>query len=185
MNCDDAKYYVGLPDSDPRAAEMRAHIRACAKCRADVDHQNNIRATIGLLRYEQPAADFSAQCVSKIMRAVREQPAPTPVAWWELWREQAATAFQPLRLAAAAVLLVGLGFYLTRTPTVNEAGAPALWSQIRTTPAAPVAGAAPAIAPAPASGAVENVPVLLASSNTGSMRMDYGPGGAVPVKFEY
>ena len=182
MNCDDAKFYVGLDADDPRAAEMRAHIRACAMCRAEVDHQNNIRASFGLLRYEQPAADFSARCVSNIMRALPAQPVASPAAaWWAAWREQAGRAFQPLRLAAAAVLVVGLGLYLLHTPVATDTGAPALWSQIRIEqPANPATALA-----APMSGAVENLPVLLASSNNGPLHMDYGPGGAVPVKFEY
>ena len=184
MNCDDAKFYVGLDDDDPRAAEMRAHIRACAKCRAEVDHQNNVRAAIGLLRYERPAADFSAQCVTRIMRAVQEQPVSVPAAWWEAWREHAAAAFRPLRLAAAAALVLGLGLYFLRGPGADVAsgGAPAHWAQIHLatpTPAVTPPAIAPAEVPAPV------VPVLLASSNSGPMRMDYGPGGAVPVKFEY
>jgi hypothetical protein len=184
MNCDDAKFYVGLDANDPRAAEMRAHIRACAMCRAAVDHQNNIRATFGLLRYEQPPADLSARCVSQIMRALPAQPvAPPALAWWAAWQEHAGQLFQPLRLAAAAVLIVGLGLYLMHTPVANDTGAPVLWSQIRIEPPAHGAPAAPAITPAP--GAVENLPVLLASSNNGPLRMDYGPGGSVPVKFEY
>jgi len=183
MNCDEAKYYVGLEADDPRAVEMRAHLRACALCRAEVDHQINIRATIGLLHYEQPAADFSARCVSQIMRALPAQPAVSPAElWWAAWREHAGRAFQPLRLAAAAVLVVGLSLYLLHTPVATDAGAPALWSQIRLEPPASPAAA---FAPAPVPGAVENLPVLLASSNNGPMRMDYGPGGAVPVKFEY
>ncbi len=187
MNCDEAKYYVGLDADDPRAAEMRAHLRACAMCRAEVDHQNNIRATFGLLRYEQPAADFSARCVSQIMRAVQAQPAAsTPAyAWWTAWREHAGRGLQPLRLAAAAVLVVGLGLYLTHAPATNDAGAPALWSQIRIEQPAQPAGGATGFTPAPVPGAVENLPVMLASSNNGPLRMDYGPGGAVPVKFEY
>jgi hypothetical protein len=178
MNCDDAKYYVGLDEADPRAAEMRAHLRACAQCRAEVDHQNNVRAAIGLLRHERPPADFSAQCVTQIMRAVREQPAITPAAaWWAVLRAQASTAFQPLRLAAAAALVFGLGLYFWRTPSDGPAIGPATTHVvIRSEPApASAAGVVPAAA----------LPVMLASSNTGPMRMDYGPGGAVPVKFEY
>lgn len=186
MNCDDAKYYIGLDAADPRAAEMRAHLRACALCRAEVDHQNNIRATFGLLRYEQPAADHSARCVSRIMQAIQAQPAATPAfAWWTALRDHAGLVFQPLRLAAAAVLVVGLGLYLLHTPAANEAGAPALWSQIRIEPPAQPVNGSLAILPATAPAAVENLPVLLASSNNGPMRMDYGPGGSVPVKFEY
>ena len=164
MNCDDAKFYVGLDDSDPRAAEMRAHIRACAMCRAAVDHQNNVRATIALLRYEQAPADASARCVSKIMRTLREQPAPAPApavtAWWTAWRENAGRVFQPLRFAAAAVLVIGLGtLYLTQPPAGNEAatlaGAAAPLSQLRIEPPAPTAHSAPAISPAQIPGAVE------------------------------
>ena len=182
MNCDEAKYYVGLDDADPRAAEMRAHLRACAQCRAEVDHQNNVRATLRLLRYEQPPADLSARCVSQIMHALQAQPAASS---WTAWRAHAELLFQPLRLAAAAVLVVGLGLYLMHTPATNDTGAPALWSQIRIEPPPQPAAGAPAILPAPAPGAVENLPVLLASSNSGPQRMDYGPGGSVPVKFEY
>ena len=90
-----------------------------------------------------------------------------------------------MRLAAAAVLVVGLGLYLMHTPATHDTGAPALWSQIRIEPPAHPAAGVPAIMPAPAPGAVENLPVLLASSNSGPQRMDYGPGGSVPVKFEY
>lgn len=176
MNCDDAKYYIGLDDDDPRATEMRAHLRACAKCRAEVDHQNNVRAAIGLLRYEQPPADFSAQCVTKIMRAVQQQPIVTPsAAWWTAWREHAATTFQPLRLAAAAALLLGLGLYFWHAPGDGAAAGPAPAQVV-------IHSEPPALKPAVVSPPV--VPVMLASSNSG-MRMDYGPGGAVPVKFEY
>ncbi|MCX7007052.1 MAG: hypothetical protein NTY53_07350 [Kiritimatiellaeota bacterium] len=177
MNCDDAKFYVGLPDSDPRAVEMRAHIRACAMCRAEVDHQNNVRATFGLLRYEQPPADFSAQCVTRIMRAVQEQSVNAPsVTWWAAWREQAATMFQPLRLAAAAVLMLSLGFYFLQGPHDGTAVGPAsAHVVIHSEPPALVPAAVP----------VPLAPVMLAASNSGPMRMDYGPGGAVPVKFEY
>ena len=199
MNCDDAKYYVGLDAADPRAAEMRAHLRACALCRAAVDHQNNVRATIALLRYEHAPEGHSARCVSKLMRTLREQPAPLPepaaVAWWHAWRawrENAGHLFQPLRLAAAAVLVVGIGvLYLTHTPTgaptanIASGTPPALWSHINIAAPTNLAAPAPAIAPAPVPGAVENLPVMLASSNNGPMRMDYGPGGSVPVKFEY
>ena len=184
MNCDDAKYYVGLDAADPRAAEMRAHLRACALCRAEVDHQNNIRATFGQLRFEQPPADHSARCVSRIMQAIQAQPAATPVfAWWNALREQAGLMFQPLRLAAAAVLVVGLSLYLLHTPATLDSGAPAHWAQIRIEPGAQPVNGSPALAPVP--DAVENLPVLLASSNNGPLRMDYGPGGSVPVKFEY
>ncbi len=174
MNCDDAKFYVGLGDDDPRAGEMRAHIRACAKCRADVDHQNNLRATIGLLRYEQPPADFSAHCVTQIMRAVRAQPAAAPgAAWWTALRERAAVAFQPLRLAAAAALVFGLGLYFWQAPGEGAAVAPA--SSHVVIRSEPAGVSAPVAVPSP---------VMLAASNTG-LRMDYGPGGAVPVKFDY
>jgi anti-sigma factor RsiW len=178
MNCDEAKFHVGLEDDDPRAAEMRAHIRGCAKCRADVDHQNNIRATLGLLRYERPPADFSAQCVTQIMRAVRQQPVPAPAtAWWEAFRAHAAVAFQPLRLAAAAALLLGVGLYFLHTPGDGNltGAAPAAAVVIRSEPAL---SSTPAATPAPPAS------IMLAATNSG-LRMDYGPGGSVPVKYEY
>jgi len=177
MNCDDARFYVGLPDSDPRAMEMRAHIRACAKCRAEVDHQNNIRATFGLLRYEQPPVDFSAQCVTRIMHAVRDKPAATPTsAWWGAWCEHAAMVFQPLRLAAAAALVLGLGIYFLRAPNDGTIAGPASAQVV-------IHSEPPTLAPTAVP--VPLAPVMLASSNSGPLRMDYGPGGAVPVKFEY
>jgi hypothetical protein len=173
MNCEDAPRLVGLPDDDPRAREMRAHIRACAACRALVDHQNNVRATMALKRYEQPPPGFSERCAADIRRALEQQAAAPATAWW---REYMGAAFQPLRLAAAAVLLAGLGFYFWRPAPERAGPLPASWSQIRldaTAPAAPLGLAA------------DNTPLLMAASNSGALHMNYGPGAAVPVKFEY
>ncbi|TAN38429.1 MAG: hypothetical protein EPN23_02535 [Verrucomicrobia bacterium] len=177
MKCEDAKMLIGLPDADPRAVAMRDHLRACAACRADVDHQNNIRALLALKRYEQPPSGFSERCAANIRREL-EQQAATEGAGWRLWSEHFGRAFQPLRLAAAAVLLIGLGFYGLRPATELAApvGAPASWAQIRTESAS---------ASAPLVVATDNLPLLMAASNSGSLRMDYGPGATVPVNFEY
>lgn len=175
MKCKDAPMLVGLPDNDPRAVEMRAHIRACAKCRALVDHQNNVRAVLALTRYEQPPPGFSERCAADIRRALEQQGA-APRAWWQAWGEYMGAAFQPLRLAIAAVLLLGLGFYFLQPASEVSAPVPESWAQIRMDSAATTA---------PLGLATDNTPLLMASSNSGSLQMNYGPGTTVPVKFDY
>lgn len=194
MKCEAAILLVGLPEADPRAAEMRAHIRACAKCRAMVDHQNNVRALFALKRYEQPPAGFSERCAAQIRLAV-EQRAVTPLTWWQALGEHWDATVHPARLAAAAVLLLVLGLYFL-IPTAERptraiaagsaAGAPDLWAQIHLEPAkAPATAAAIHPEPAPVIIAADSLPLLMAGSNNAPLRMDYGPGAAVPVKFEY
>lgn len=173
MKCEDAPLFIGLPDDDPRAVKMRAHIRGCAYCRALVDHQNNVRATLALKRYEQPPPGFSEHCAADIRHQL-EQQVDEPTAWWQAWGDYLGTSFQPLRLAAAAVLLLGIGFYFLRPATETATPVPASWSRIQVGSAAAPLGLAP-----------DNTPLLLAASNSGSLQMNYGPGTAVPVKFEY
>ena len=175
MKCEDAPMFIGLPDDDQRAAEMRSHIRACARCRAQVDHQNNVRALLALKRYEQPPLGFSERCAADIRREL-EQQAAAHGAWWQAWGEYMGAAFQPLRLAVAAVLLLGIGFHFLRPATEVAAPIPASWARIRVDSTA---------AAAPLGLVTDNTPLLMAASNSGSLRMDYGPGVAVPVKFEY
>ena len=177
MKCKDIQLLVGLPDDDRRAGEMRAHLLACARCRAIADHQNNVRALLALKRYEQPPAGFSDRCAANI-RHTLEQQTTTQNIWWRAWREHFGVALHPLRLAAAAVLLLGLGFYFLRPATEVSAPltAPVRWVQIRAEPPA---------ASAPLALVQNEVPMLQSASNSGSFRMEYGPGTAVPVKFEY
>jgi hypothetical protein len=175
MNCEDAPLFIGLPDDDPRAVKMRAHIRACAYCRALVDHQNNVRSTLALKRYEQPPPGFSERCAADIRRQL-EQQVDEPTLWWQAWGDYLGSAFQPLRLAAAAVLLLGIGFYFLRPVTEVAAPIPASWSRIQVDSTS---------AAAPLGLTTDNTPLLLAASNSGAVQMNYGPGAAVPVKFEY
>lgn len=193
MKCDEAIMLIGLPESDPRAVEMRAHIRACAKCRAVVDHQNNVRTLIALKRYEQPAAGFSDRCAAKIRLELEQQPVAQP-AWWQGWSEHFGAAFRPLRLAAAAVLLLSAGLYFlwpaAESPVAaSNSGsiyAPSSWAQIRPEPsAAPAQMVVIRAEPAPSTFRAGNPPLLMAASNGSPLRMDYGPGSAVPVKFDY
>jgi hypothetical protein len=89
-------------------------------------------------------------------------------------------------VAAAAIVLVSLGIYFLypASDVVAPATAPASWAQIHLEiPAAPPPRMASA--PAPMVVAQDNLPILLAGSNNAPLRMDYGPGTAVPVKFEY
>ena len=177
MKCQDAQLLIGLPDDDPRAEEMRVHLLACARCRAVVDHQNNVRALLALKRYEQPPAGFSDRCAATIQRLLEQQPT-TQTTWWHAWHEHFVMALQPFRLAAAAVLVLGLGFYFLRPATEVSAPltAPVSWVQIRAEPPA---------ASAPLAVVQNEVPMLQSASNSGSFRMEYGPGTAVPVKFDY
>ena len=177
MKCQDAQLLIGLPDDDPRAGEMRAHLLACARCRAVADHQNNVRALLALKRYEQPLVGFSDRCAANIRLALAQQPM-TQNTWWRAWPEHFGEALHPLRLAAAAVLVVGLGFYFLRPATeiFSPLTAPVNWVQIRAEPPA---------AAAPLAVVQNEAPMLQSASNSGSFRMEYGPGTAVPVKFEY
>ena len=180
MKCPMGKEMYGLPESDPRYAEVQAHLRSCFMCRARWDDQEAVRQLLALKRYEQPAPDREARTLAAIHTRVAAQWAAA--GWWQdvlaSWYDE---RFQPVRiaLAAAAMLLLLLGGYHL------------VWPAGPSGPARP----APTLAldgqrllpqpdhPAPAVTGLP--PMLVVASNREPAHMDYGPGASVPVKYDY
>ena len=180
MKCPLGKEMYGLPETDPRYAEVQAHLRGCFMCRARWDDQEAVRQLMALKRYEQPAPNREARTLAAIHTRVAAQWAAA--GWWQnaltRWYDE---RFQPVRLtlaAAAVLLLLGGGYYLVQplgsSGPARPAPALALEDQRpRPRPDSP----APAVTGLP--------PMLIAASNREPARMDYGPGPSMPVKYDY
>lgn len=99
MSCYDHKSLARYVENDlpaPKRATVDDHLRACADCRAAVEALNASWQALGSLEQIQPPRDFAAR-VSRRIDAAAVRPFPTA-----------------LILAAAAVILVGLGLVIFR-----------------------------------------------------------------------
>lgn len=97
MSCYDHKSLARYVENDlpaPKRAAVDDHLRACAACRAAVEALNASWRALGSLEQIQPPRDFAAR-VSRRIDAAAVRPFPTA-----------------LILAAAAVILIGLGLVI-------------------------------------------------------------------------
>jgi len=180
MKCALVKEMYGLPESDPRYAEVQAHLRSCFICRARWDDQDAVRRLIALKRYEQPAPGREARSLAAIHARMAAR--WSAAGWWQHalahWYDE---HFLPVRqgLAVAALLLALLGGWYLIQPAGTRApvrAAPALTVETRL----PEPG--PAILPVIATGMPA---MVIASSNREPARMNYGPGESAPVGYNY
>jgi len=181
MKCTVVREMYGLPENDPRYARVQAHLLACYQCRARWDDQDTIRQLIALKRYEQPAPGLEARSLAAIRRRLAAP--PEPASWWRdtlaAWYiERFRTARLALAAAAALLVLLGGGYYLVRPSGSSAPGRPApavaLESRILIQPP-----------DTPALTLTGEPPMAVASSNLAPARVDYGPGAAVPVNYNY
>ena len=181
MKCSVVKAMYGLPATDPRQAQVQAHLRGCFKCRARWDDQDAVRRLLALKRFEQPASGLEARNLAAIHRRLAAQP-ENPGWWRDVLAGWYVERFQPagvaLAAAAALLLLLGGGYYLLQPSGSSGPVHPA--------PALALDGAHLNQAPDnPRLSPTGMPPMVVVSSNREPARMDYGPGAAVPVKYDY
>ena len=167
MNCADIQRICLEYAGEALPADVQTHLAGCAECRAAGERAAFLVRLVALKRFEQPDAAFEARSLAAIrirVQEINEQPSGW-LAQLRAWLE-----FHPApALGVAAVVLAFAGWRVTGTLSGGPGGAPSV----------------AAVQPASTGTIYYATPVMLASSNGGPGRVQYGPGDTVPVKLQY
>jgi hypothetical protein len=125
MNCHEFELELGdyvdgtLPSH--RVTAVEAHVDECARCRATVTDFTAIRGVARTLEPQMPAAHVWTNISAAIEHEARHRRAEAAVAttpWWRL--ATGALAWRPLAAAAAMVVLLGGGTWLSWHQTATR-----------------------------------------------------------------
>lgn len=171
MKCKDAQKECWEMENGRVSPEAEAHIKACPPCRVVFDQVTKLCRVVGLKKYERPDADFESRNLAAIRAGIRESkeaPRGILVAFGN-WLQSEPVPL--LRVAAAAGVMVLVGFGMISGMQQQSAPIPAA--------AAPTPAVQPAVVPVVAK-VVEKPSVMLASTNPS---LDYLVNPNLPVVF--
>jgi len=183
MKCHDAQKQFILRDGTDLPEGVLEHVRMCPLCQKLFEGNRGIRSLLALKRYETPDADFESRNAGKIRLYLHSHPRAGLREWFDaLW-----APLPVLRIVAAASILMLVAYHVgsVRLPSLSTPLAersPA--ADIGMEPLAPVITRTPIAQPAPGINSPDPA-ITFVKSNTGPVRVQYGPEDSRPVSLEY